>query len=110
MQSVKSAEHQTLTSIHLHDNGFNLEMKDSIMKKVGIETASYHKLLHNQNLEHSDIMEQSILQRAYLKHEKIQSKVHNFFKQTEGRDSTKPMASKIAESRLLNHQINSDTK
>ena len=64
LQSVKSAEHQTLASIHLHDNGLNLELKDAAMKKMGIETASYHKLLHNQNLEHHDIMEQSILQRA----------------------------------------------
>ena len=28
LQSVKTTEHQTLASIHLHDNGFNLDLKD----------------------------------------------------------------------------------
>ena len=42
LQSIKSAEHQTLVSVHLHDNGFTSELKDYIMKKMGIETANYH--------------------------------------------------------------------
>ena len=110
LQSIKSAKHQTLVSVHLHDNNFSIELKDYIMKKMGIKTANYHKLCHQENIADQDLVEQSILQRAFVKQEKIHSTAHQFFKQTRIRGGTLEMQKKKYESRLLNHQINSDTK
>ena len=110
LHSIKSAKHQTLASVHLHDNSFSFELKDFIMKTMGIETADYHKLHDSQNTADHDIMEQSILQRAFIKQEKIYSKVHKFFKQSDITESSRPIQRELYESRLLNHEINDDTK
>jgi len=81
IEAVTESEHQVLISIHLHDNSFDMRTQDWILKKMGVEAHNYHRLQDRANLVDQDQREMSILQKAFQGHLKIQSRVHEFFKQ-----------------------------
>ena len=80
IEAVTGSEHQILIGLHLHDNSFDLETQDWILKKMGVEAQNYHRLQDRANLVDQDQREMSILQKAFQGQQKILSRVHKFFK------------------------------
>lgn len=44
IEAINESKHQILIGLHLHDNNFNIETQDWILKKMGVEAHNYHRL------------------------------------------------------------------
>jgi hypothetical protein len=65
LESVRTAKHQTLISLHLHNNSFSIRLKDQIFKKLNIKTENYH--IHNHLLDvPQDELKNVILSRQFI--------------------------------------------